>query len=95
MADLTGKLSGTGTLAGVLSGTGTLQGKISASVIDTTEIAQYNSIYEFPNRGSSGKLYIDMSENASYRWDEAASKYYCVGRDWTEIGAINGGVLNE
>lgn len=85
MADLTGKISGKGTL----------HGRISASVIDTTEIDQYDSIYEFPNRGDKGKLYIDMSENASYRWDEAASKYYCVGRDWMEIGAINGGVLNE
>ena len=83
MADLTGSLSGSGSL----------QGTISAEVVDNTKILPFASIHEFPNRGDTGKIYIAQDENASYRWDEAASKYYCIGRDWREIGAINGGDL--
>ena len=95
MANLTGVLSGSGNLTGTLSGEGSLSGKVSAAVVDASKIVQKGSIYEFPNRGDSEKLYIDTSENAAYRWDEAASKYYCVGRDWQEINAIQGGNLNE
>ncbi len=62
---------------------------------DITKFIQYNSIYEFPNRGDLGILYVDSRENATYRWDETASKYYCVGRDYQEIDRISGGIINE
>lgn len=81
-------------LVGTLSGGSTLGGRISAGIVDNTKIIQCSSIYEFPNRGDTGKIYIDTSENASYRWDEAASKYYCVGRDYQEIDTISGGTAN-
>ncbi|KMO86059.1 hypothetical protein AB840_09955 [Megasphaera cerevisiae DSM 20462] len=83
-----------GNLVGTLSGSSILNGTISAGVVDNTKIIQCSSIYEFPNRGDMGKIYIDTSENASYRWDEAASKYYCVGRDYQEIDTITGGTAN-
>jgi len=83
-----------GDLVGTLSGGSTLAGSISAGVVDNTKILQCSSIYEFPNRGDTGKIYIDQSENATYRWDESGSKYYCVGRDYTEIGTITGGTAN-
>lgn len=82
-------------LAGTISGQSALSGAIGAAVVDNTKILQFSSIYEFPNRGDTGKIYIDTSENATYRWDEAASKYYCVGRDYTEIDTISGGAANE
>ena len=81
-------------LTGTLSGESAVSGKTSAGVVDNTKILQFASIYEFPNRGDTGKIYIATSENASYRWDEAASKYYCVGRDYQEIDTISGGTAN-
>lgn len=52
---------------------------------------QYGSIYEFPNRGYENVLYMNISENKTYRWDELAKKYYCVGSDYNLIKIINGG----
>ena len=83
----------TGALTGTLSSTGALTGTLSSGVIDNTKILQFDSIYEFPNRGDTGKIYIDTSENATYRWDESGSRYYCVGRDYTEIDTITGGTI--
>lgn len=82
-------------LVGTISGQSALKGTMGAAVVDNTKILQFSSIYEFPNRGDTGKIYIDTSENATYRWDEAASKYYCVGRDYTQIDTISGGAANE
>lgn len=33
-------------------------------------------------------VYMIKEENASYRWDEENSKYYCIGRDYNEIEII-------
>lgn len=51
----------------------------------------YGSIYEFPNIGDPGVLYIDTGTNKMYRWDNDNLKYFCVGADWQEIRVINGG----
>lgn len=52
---------------------------------------QYKSKLEFPNVGSESLIYIDISENATYRWDIETLSYVCVGRDYAEIGIIMGG----
>ncbi|MGN1200848.1 MAG: hypothetical protein ACI4R8_01100 [Candidatus Caccovivens sp.] len=52
---------------------------------------QYESKLNFPNVGSPNLTYIDISENASYRWDAETLKYVCVGRDYSDIGIISGG----
>ena len=79
-------------LQGTLQGASSAKGKISIpSVRDGSSIRQYSSVYEFPNRGSVSALYIDINSNACYRWDEENSKYFCVGRDYTEIKIISGG----
>lgn len=43
---------------------------------------------ELPNRGNVAIAYIVADENATYRWDEENSKYFCVGRDYNEIEVI-------
>lgn len=45
----------------------------------------------FPNVGNKYVLYIAISENRAYRWDDTELKYYCVGSDYEEIKIINGG----
>ena len=52
---------------------------------------EYNSIYNFPNVGTEGVIYVSTSDNSIYRWDNDNIKYYCVGRDWTQIKKIDGG----
>lgn len=52
---------------------------------------QYESKLNFPNVGSSKLTYIDISENAIYRWDEKSLSYVCIGRDYEQIGTIMGG----
>lgn len=61
--------------------------------LDSLKIAvlQYDSYYDFPTVGEPHILYIDTSDEASYRWDAENLKYYCVGRDFTNINVISGG----
>ncbi|MGE1061792.1 hypothetical protein NXG27_04010 [Megasphaera paucivorans] len=51
----------------------------------------YDSLYEFPNIGKFGVIYIDTGSNKTYRWDSENRKYFCVGSDYSDIGVINGG----
>ena len=43
---------------------------------------------ELPNRGEKSTLYVVASENATYRWDEENSRYFCIGRDYEELEII-------
>lgn len=49
-----------------------------------------DSYLKFPPIGSSNQIYIDTTENATYRWDDKSLKYYCVGRDYMNIKIIDG-----
>lgn len=46
---------------------------------------------EFPNIGNSEKLYVDTTNNKTYRWDSKNLKYFCIGSDYNEIEIIYGG----
>ena len=56
---------------------------------------QYGSKLEFPNIGSSNLLYVDVTENKTYRWDGDMLAYICVGSDYNDIKVINGGKANN
>ena len=47
----------------------------------------------FPLTGRIGCIYVDTTNNASYRWDNTDLKYYCIGRDYNEIQIIDGCVV--
>ena len=55
---------------------------------------QFVSKYAFPNRGNKAVLYMDTTENRSYRWDEVTGAYICIGSDYNQIKIINGGNAN-
>ena len=55
---------------------------------------QYVSKYAFPNRGDKAVLYMDTTENRSYRCDEITGTYICIGADYNQIKIINGGNAN-
>lgn len=54
-------------------------------------VEQYPSRFEFPNVGREDVTYIDQEANKTYRWDNKARKYYCVGSDYNDIEVIDGG----
>ena len=61
------------------------------TITATLKGIQYESKLNFPNVGSPNLIYVDVSENASYRWDSNTLTYICVGRDYNEITIISGG----
>lgn len=61
------------------------------TITATLKGIQYESKLNFPNVGSPNLIYVDVSENASYRWDSNTLTYICVGRDYNEIAIISGG----
>lgn len=97
MAMLTGKISASGALYGKVSGSGTLHGQVSAGgpVVGSGEsVQQYATYLNFPKLGKLDVVYIDKGANAIYRWNDTDLKYYCVGRDYTEIDLISGGTAH-
>ena len=55
------------------------------------EYQPFESRFHFPNIGDTGVLYGDTKENKLYRYDAEQHKYYCVGSDYNDITAIDGG----
>jgi len=54
------------------------------------DIVIYKTSYlQFPTVGNENRIYIDKTNNASFRWSDTDLKYYCVGRDYTEISTID------
>lgn len=45
------------------------------------KIKQFVSKKDFPEQGSSGKIYIDMSTRIIYVWDKVTNNYIDVGGD--------------
>lgn len=54
------------------------------------KIKTYQNHLYFPTTGSTDTLYVAQEENKTYRWDEDALKFFCVGSDWEEISVIDG-----
>lgn len=57
-------------------------------------VFDYTNRFEFPNVGTTGFLYIDKSEGASYYWDEERAHYFIAGTDYNNITVITGGNAN-
>lgn len=61
------------------------------SQIMKLEYQPFESRFHFPNIGDAGVLYGDTKENKLYRYDAEQHKYYCVGSNYNDITAIDGG----
>ena len=59
------------------------------------EIVTANSYLNFPIVGSQNKLYIDKTNNKTYRYDEASLKYYIIGSDYDDIDLIDSNWSNN
>lgn len=49
-----------------------------------------DTIHNLPTIGDENVLYIVKKPNSMYRWDKDELKYFCVGRDFNDIIAIDG-----
>lgn len=52
-------------------------------------VLEYESSLNFPVTGKTNTLYIDTTNNKSYRWDDDNTKYYVVGSDYNDISLID------
>lgn len=57
-------------------------------------IIEHDTIFNFPSQGQRNTIYVELSKNKIYRWDDNKLKYYIIGSDYNEIEIINGGVEN-
>lgn len=58
----------------------------------TSDVLSYIDRSQFPTTGALNKLYIDITENISYRWDANSNEYIALAGDSDiEISLINGG----
>jgi len=46
--------------------------------IDAGGIIEYDDVSEFPVEGATGIIYVDISTNTFYRWDETSEEYVSV-----------------
>lgn len=67
---------------------GKVRGDINAANRVYVKELRFANHYEFPSIGDSECLYIAKDENAIYRYDDGDRAYYCVGRDYKQIEAI-------
>lgn len=67
---------------------GKVRGDINAANRVYVKELRFANHYEFPSIGDSECLYIAKDENAIYRYDDEDRAYYCVGRDYKQIEAI-------
>ncbi len=75
-----------------------IENEVTETIVDnderTVEVKlkpqQYVSKYTFPNRGDKAVLYMDTTENRSYRWDEVTGTYICISANYSQIKIING-----
>ncbi len=80
------------TLKAHLSSSGSIRVKFARpSGADTLRYLPFDSRFHFPNIGDVNVLYGDTTENKLYRYDPDDGKYYCVGSDYNDITAIDGG----
>ena len=95
-AELYGQLVTSVGLEAAINSSAELHGAIGSGVerIMQGKAAQVATRYDLPTVGESDAVYFVTEENATYRWDEANLKYYCCGRDYSEIEVINGGELD-
>lgn len=57
----------------------------------TQTVINADSYLKFPSIGDSNCLYVDISSNKIYRWDDADLKYFVVGNgDYDDIQIIDG-----
>lgn len=86
---INGKVAAVGKrVYGNIGNNGIVDGSVSKAENIYVKELRFESRYSFPSIGESDKLYIATDENATYYFDTTQNVYYCIGRDYNEITAI-------
>ena len=88
MGVIRGKIGGASSIHVKVGTSGGISGKIKTPDSVSKKEIRFANHYEFPAIGNSECLYIAVDENATYRYDDEDRAYYCVGRDYKQIQAI-------
>lgn len=64
--------------------------KIASLENTKSSITQCLTRRHFPEQGAANVMYVDMSSNDTYIFDEIADKYILIGFDYNTIKTING-----
>ena len=101
---MAGSLTAKNRLTGTLQAKNRLVGKFSIGVnpnnyytkdeVDAKYVSAPTYL-DFPSVGEYGVTYVALLENAVYRFDTDSLKYICIGRDFHDIGIINGTIGEE
>ena len=62
-----------------------------SEVLQNSPFVYRDTVDDFPATGSIDKLYMAISSNKLYRWDNETLQYVVVGSDYSEIQIIDGG----
>jgi len=76
---------------GIATGEKTLLIQMVEPLITPDIFLEFESYLQFPVIGDTSKLYIDLTANKMYRWDNDNIKYFVIGSDYEDIAIINGG----
>ena len=82
-------------ISGNIGNNGAVNGDIQKAENIYVKELRFESRYSFPSIGESDKLYIATDEKAVYYFDTTQNVYYCIGRDYNEITAIQCGLKEE
>ena len=88
MGTIRGRIGGLSGIGGKIGTSGGISGQIKVPEKVSEKEIVFANHYEFPSIGDSECLYIAVDENATYRYDDEDRAYYCVGRDYKQIQAI-------
>lgn len=67
---------------------------LTSSDLNITDVIVKTTYLEFPNIGRENNIYIDSTENTTYRWNAIDNKYYIIGSNYRDIKIIDGGNAN-
>ena len=75
-------------VSGDINCRGNISGDVSKAENIYVKEAYFGNRYEFPSIGKDNVIYVAKDEHASYIFDSTQNTYYCIGRDYNEIGTI-------
>lgn len=82
-------------ISGVINNNNYVEGSVEKAENIYVKELYFENRYNFPNIGKPNMIYIATDEKASYIFDTIQNVYYCIGRDYNEITAIQCGLKEE
>ena len=92
---INGTVRAVGNINGSIHNKDNLKGNVSKAETLYIKELYFENRFNFPNIGKPNIIYIATNEKAVYYFDTTQNVYYCIGRDYNEITAIQCGLKEE